>query len=72
MQPREVVHRVAKEAAKGASSGCVNHFLIAVAAAVLLGSGAHYWGFSGRVIFVVVLIAIFLASVGSMGEINSA
>jgi hypothetical protein len=47
----------------GAASGCVTHFLIAVAAAILLGSGAHYWGFSGRTVFVVVLIAIFLASV---------
>jgi Mg/Co/Ni transporter MgtE len=63
MEYGRVARHAAKEAAKGAASGCVTHFLIAVAAAILLVSGAHYWGFSGRTVFVVVLIAIFLASV---------
>jgi hypothetical protein len=63
MEYARIARNAAKEAAKGAASGCVTHFLIAVAAAVLLGGGAHYWGLSGRIVFVVVLIAIFLASV---------
>jgi hypothetical protein len=58
-----ITKHTAKEAAKGAASGCVTHFLIAVAAAILLGGGAHYWGLPGSMVFVVVLIAIFLASV---------
>jgi hypothetical protein len=51
-----------REAAKGCAGGCITHFLIAVAAAVLLGSGAHYWGLSGRAVFAIVLITIFLVS----------
>jgi hypothetical protein len=31
--------------------GCVGHFLIAMAAAALLGGTAHYLGFSGRFVF---------------------
>ena len=44
------------------ATGCVGHFLIGIAAAVLLGSTAHYFGFSGRIVFVIVLVVIFLAS----------
>jgi hypothetical protein len=39
------------------------HFLIAIAGVVLLGGTAHFFGFSGRVVFVVVVAAIFIASV---------
>ena len=63
MEFRKAARHAAREAGKGAASGCMTHLLIAIAAAILLGSGAHYWGFSGRMVFVVVLIAIFLASV---------
>jgi len=58
-----MVRHAAKEAAKGAASGCITHFLIAVAAVFLLGRGPHYWGLSGGGVFLVVLIAIFLATV---------
>jgi hypothetical protein len=34
-----------------------------MAAAALLGGTAHYLGFSGHVVFVVVLVSIFIASV---------
>jgi len=63
MQHRKVARHAAKEAAKGAAVGCVTHLVIAVSAAILLGTGAHYWGFSGRAVFVIVLVAVFLASV---------
>jgi hypothetical protein len=43
--------------------GCVGHFLIAVAAVALLGGAAHYWGVSGRLVFVIVLVLIFFVSV---------
>jgi Mg/Co/Ni transporter MgtE len=62
MEYGKAARHAAKEAAKGATSGCVTHFLIVIAAAILLGGGAHYWGLSGRVVFGVVLIAIFLTS----------
>jgi len=39
--------------------GYITHFLIAVAAAILLGGGAHYWCLSGRALFAIVLITIF-------------
>jgi len=42
---------------------CVGHFLIALAAVVLLGGTAHYFGLSGHVVFAFVVVAIFLASV---------
>lgn len=58
-----MIRHAGKEAAKGCASGCITHFLIAVAAAILLGGGAHYWGLPGVVVFLVVLIAIFLATV---------
>ncbi len=63
MEYRRAIRHAATEAAKGAASGCITHFLIGVAAAALLGGGAHYWGLSGAVVFLVVLIAIFLATV---------
>ena len=43
--------------------GCVGHFLIALAAAALLGSATHYLGFSSRVVFAVVIVVIFVTSV---------
>jgi len=43
------------------ATGCVGHFLIGIAAAVLLGSTAHYFGFSGRIVFVIVLVVIILS-----------
>jgi hypothetical protein len=63
MEYGRLIRHTAKEAAKGAAGGCITHFLIAVAAAILLGSGAHYWGLPGGIVFLVVLIAIFLATV---------
>ena len=63
MEDGRPIRHAAKEAAKGAASGCITHFLIAVAAAFLLGGGAHYWGLSGDAVFLVVLIAIFFATV---------
>jgi len=63
MEYRRAIRHAATEAAKGAASGCITHFLIGVAAAALLGGAAHNWGLSGAVVFLVVLIAIFLATV---------
>jgi Mg/Co/Ni transporter MgtE len=63
MEYGRVIRHAAKEATKGAASGCITHVLIAVAAAFLLGGGAHYWGLSGAAVFLVVLTAIFLATV---------
>jgi hypothetical protein len=62
MEYRRGIRHAGKEAAKGCSGGCITHFLIAVAAAILLGGGAHYWGLPGAVVFLVVLIAIFFAT----------
>lgn len=44
-------------------SAVVGHFLIALAAVVLLGGTAHYFGLSGHVVFAFVVVAIFFASV---------
>jgi hypothetical protein len=63
MESQNTARIVAKKSLKGCASGCVTHFLIAVATAALLGSGAHYWGFSGRTVLVVVLLVIFATSV---------
>jgi len=41
----------------------VGHFLIGVAAAILLGGSAHFFGLSGRAVFAIVLVVIFFASV---------
>ena len=45
------------------ATGCVGHFLIGVAAAILLGGSAHFFGLSGRAVFAIVLVVIFFASV---------
>jgi hypothetical protein len=55
--------KIAKDASKeGCASGC-GHGVIAVAAAILLGGGATYWRFPGWLVFVVVVVAVFFASV---------
>ena len=51
MEYRRAIRHAATEAAKGAASGCITHFLIGVAAAALLGGAAHNWGLSGAVVF---------------------
>lgn len=43
--------------------GCTTHFLLGIAAVVLLGGAAHYWGFSGRTTFVLVAIILFVVAV---------
>lgn len=43
--------------------GCTTHFLLAIAAVALLGRAAHYWGFSGRTLFVLVAIVLFVMAV---------
>jgi amino acid permease len=40
-----------------------SHILITVAGFVFLGGTAHYFGFSGSVVFVVVAVGIFVASI---------
>jgi len=42
--------------------GCLTHFLLWVAAVALLGGAAHYWGFSGRTLFALVAVVIFLTA----------
>ncbi len=49
MEDKKIARHAIRESAKGCTGGCITHFLIAIAAAILLGS-------------LVVLIAIFLAS----------
>jgi hypothetical protein len=63
MEYGRAIRHAGKEAAKGCAGGCITHFLVALAAAFLLGGGAHYWGLSGGAVFLVVLLAIFLATV---------
>jgi membrane protein DedA with SNARE-associated domain len=43
--------------------GCSTHFLLALAAAVLLGGAVHYWGFSGRTLFVLIALVLFTSAV---------
>jgi hypothetical protein len=52
-----------REFAREFLTGCLGHFIVGIAAAVLLGSAAHYLGFSRWVIFVLVVVVIFLTSV---------
>src|SRR5258708_16706206 len=66
MEYMKAASRALQESAKGCAGGCLKHLLIAIAVAILLGNGAHYWGLSGRAVFAVVLLAIFLAY--SMGK----
>jgi hypothetical protein len=63
MEFQQAAKRGASEGAKGCASGCVTHFLIALAGVILLGGGAHFWGLSGKIVFVIVLAVIFLVSV---------
>jgi antibiotic biosynthesis monooxygenase (ABM) superfamily enzyme len=51
-----------RDTLKDFAIGCTGHFVIAIAAAILLLSGARFWGLSGRVLFVTVLVVIFLTS----------
>jgi type IV secretory pathway VirB2 component (pilin) len=62
MERRPALHNVAKESAKGCAGGCATHFLIAVAATILIGGGAHLWGISWRVLLFIVLGIIFFVS----------
>ena len=62
MEYKETASLAARESVKGCVGGRITHFLIAIAAAILLGSSAHYWGLSGRAVFGIALITIFLVS----------
>jgi len=62
MEYKKTASHAARESVKGCVGGCITHFLIVVAAAILLGSSAHFWGLSGRAEFAIVLITIFLVS----------
>jgi hypothetical protein len=63
MELRGTAKTTVRESAKGCAVGCLTHFLIGIAAAILIGGGAHYWGLSGRAVFVIVLVVIFFAAV---------
>jgi hypothetical protein len=52
------------------STGCLGHFIVGIAAAVLLGGAAHYLGLSRWAIFVLVVVVIFSASVLIPGPKN--
>ena len=52
-----------KEFSKESATGCLGHFVIGVAAAILLGTSAHYLGVSRWVIFLIVVVVIFSVSV---------
>lgn len=52
-----------REFAKEFFTGCLGHFVIAVAAAVLLGIGAHHFGLSRLAIFTLVVVVVFFVSV---------
>jgi hypothetical protein len=52
-----------KEFVREFSTGCLGHFIVGIAAAVLLGSVALYLGLARWVIFVLVVVVIFSASV---------
>lgn len=43
--------------------GCTTHFLLAIAAVALLSGAAHYWGFSGVTLFVLVAVVLFAIAV---------
>jgi hypothetical protein len=51
-----------REFAREFSTGCFGHFFIGVAAAALLGIGAHHLGLSRLAIFVLVVVVIFSVS----------
>ena len=51
-----------RDFAKEFTIGCLTHFLLGVAALVLLGGAAHYWGFSGRTLFVLVAVVLFFTA----------
>jgi hypothetical protein len=63
MEFQKAAKRGATEGAKGCASGCVTHFLIALAGVILLGGGAHFWGLSGKIVFLIALVVIFIVSV---------
>jgi hypothetical protein len=39
--------------------GCGIHSFLTIAAAILLGSAAYYWGLSGRTLYVLIAIVLF-------------
>jgi hypothetical protein len=43
--------------------GCTGHFLIAMAAVIFFGGAAHYFGLSGRIVFAIIVVTIFVVSV---------
>ncbi len=51
------------EFAREFSTGCLGHFIIGIAAAILLGGAAHYLGLVRWAIFVLVVVVIFSTSV---------
>ena len=63
MEYDKAARNAVREGTKGCASGCLTHFLVAVAATILLGSGAYFKGLPRRTIFVIVLVAIFLVAV---------
>jgi hypothetical protein len=52
-----------KEFATEFSTGCFGHFVIGIAAAALLGSAAYRLGLSRWVIFALVVVVVFSASI---------
>lgn len=55
MTPREFVREF--------FSGCLSHFVVGVAALILLGIGGRHLGLSRLAIFVLVVVVVFLLSV---------
>ncbi len=52
-----------KEFVREFSTGCLGHFIIAVAAGALLGIGAHHLGLPRLATFALVVVVIFSVSV---------
>ena len=52
-----------KEFAREFSTGCLGHFFVGVAAAALLGIGAHHLGLPRLATFALVVVVIFSISV---------
>jgi len=51
-----------KEFVREFSTGCLGHFFIAVAAAALLGIGAHHFGLPRLATFALIVVVIFSVS----------
>jgi len=52
-----------KDIASEFAIGCTTHSMLSIAAVILLGGAARYWGLSGVTLYVLIAIVLFVIAV---------